>query len=259
MVKLKILKVLATMGLHLLSINSKYKYPCKWLLHYLKGSGKDLEVNKEIVLEAKEAFINTIKYEEEDSSIYGTHCLYSSTLYNGKGFYNRPVLFYLVGGFSFNLEDNGTIKATDRYDWHSTDNGEYFTSPLGGGKFAKTVVSILGLIFGKEYFVVDAFPCYQHGISNKLWEDFKEIGAKEFNTNISYKNLFTYRDLCKIYGYRNREFLEREEIEYSPMPIDQLCLDNSILKEFLQYKHKGGLKPCLCRDLEDNIFVEVID
>lgn len=156
-----------------------FELPLKWLLHYISGSGKALQVPIETVKAAKSALFEAIR--SHNKVVTGKYyCLYHSTLYEGAGFYGRPTLFYLVGGFTFLFRRDYTFSGKDQYDWHPNENGEYFTSPLGEGKWAIFFMAFLDLVFGNNWFIVGGFPSGQAGISNKLWDDLHLVGAKPF-------------------------------------------------------------------------------
>jgi hypothetical protein len=175
--------------------------PMIWLRHYLLGSGRDLSVPEEYVVGALDTILVAYRYDNGH--------IYHSTCYKGSGFYNRPLLFYLVGGFTFGWEEkeNGdiAISGVDHYDWHSTetyDGGkEYFTSPFysyqegewdedgeyipaSGSGFIYHLWKVLSFLFGEEYFPMRGFPSGDAGISNRLWEDMKLVGAKEFDSHV---------------------------------------------------------------------------
>jgi hypothetical protein len=152
----------------------KLAIPLVWLRHYLVGSGEPMNLPEEIAEEAWQSLLEGIA----EGGI--TH----STRYKGRGFWGRPTMFYLVGGFSYRKvkrRRNGSIfiSGVDVYDWHPNEKGEYFSSP-----FNKVVVKILNLIYGEEYFPLKGFPSGNPAISNKLWQDFQSVGAKNFNTYI---------------------------------------------------------------------------
>lgn len=189
-----------------------FEYPLIWLRHYVWGSGKAMNVPDHLVQEAKEAFRETLNryyaYEGWDSyapdrssnnPFVAYHCLYHSTIYEGSGFYNRPTLFYLLGGFTFLLRRDGKVSGKDHYDWHPTENGCYFTSPLGTGKVAAIAMAIADKVFGHEWFVVGGFPSGEHGISNKLWDDLHLVGAREFNSWFDQVEIFSDEELDEIY------------------------------------------------------------
>lgn len=189
-----------------------FEYPLIWLRHYVWGSGKAMHVPDHLVQQAKEAFRETLNryyaYEGWDSYApdrssddpFGAyHCLYHSTIYEGSGFYNRPTLFYLLGGFTFLLRRDGKVSGKDHYDWHPTKDGKYFTSPLGTGKVAAICMAIADKVFGHEWFVVGGFPSGEHGISNKLWDDLRLVGAREFNSWFDQVEIFSDKELDEIY------------------------------------------------------------
>lgn len=182
----------------------RLEYPMRWLRHYLIGSGKSIEVPSWIVKEGTNAMKVAIEeanisyedqyggfdpYANKYEGLLRPYCVYHSTLYEGSGFYGRPILFYLLGGFTFRLYYKNRqfiVSGKDHYDWHCTvandGSRQYFTSPLGSSKFMVLLVYLAGRIFGDQYFVTEGFPMGEAGISNRLWEDMKKVGAKEFNS-----------------------------------------------------------------------------
>lgn len=167
----------------------KLTLPMYWLRHYIIGSGTALNVPANLVKQAKSALLAAIQANDygcrrNPFPFGGKYCVNHSTLYEGRGFYGRPTLFYLLGGFSFRLRRDGKVSGKDCYDWHPTVdyNGEkkYFTSPLGTGNAARVLCAFLGWLFDDKWFVVGGFPSGESGISNKLWDDFHAVGAKPF-------------------------------------------------------------------------------
>lgn len=197
-----------------------YRYPIKWLTHYLKGSGKALEVPAELVQQARTALFEAIFKDDYRSNYYkknllvGKYCVSHSTLYEGRGFYGRPSLFYVMGGFTFRLykkDGRYLVSGNDHYDWHPTEYGDYFTSPLGDSKLMVTLVKILGLIFGNDLFVTKGWPMGQAGISNKLWDELHKVGAKAFNSY--FKNIdLNITPLEEYYLIFDEVVREEEEI-----------------------------------------------
>lgn len=170
-------------------IYKEYHLPLKWLNHYLKGSGKGMKVPEKLLQEAVVAFVRAIN-NGTTSTMY---CVCHSTLYKGSGFHNRPTLFYLVGGFSFHIakfkKNSIWVYGNDTYDWHPSyrdNNGDreefYFTSPLGKNKIIKFIIKTLDRLFGNELFInnCEIGDWEDCAISNKLWEEFKKVGAKPF-------------------------------------------------------------------------------
>ena len=167
-----------------------YRYPLRWLRHYLVGSGKPLEVPSNLVLQAKSALEEAVRRNNYDTigdvrkSPYGKFCVGHSTLYEGSGFYGRPTLFYLLGGFTFNVYPRkgggGVVSGKDHYDWHPAVEDKYFTSPLGSSKGMLLLVKMLGLVFGDDLFVTNGWPMGEAGISNKLWHELEQVGARGF-------------------------------------------------------------------------------
>lgn len=223
---------------------SRLVWPIVWLLHYLRGSGEAMEVPAEIVRQAENVFLAAIS-ESNDSNgrapmlgryfsvKYRPYCVYHSTLYDGKGFHGRPTLFYLLGGFTFRLypgqywEESGegreslVVSGNDRYDWHADESGRFFSSPIGNGFFAKSVIKIAGFLFGKKYFLEEGSPFSvtgEMGISNELWHDFKYVGAREFNSYFSNVEIcsdgLTYAELEEVFDpdfARDRDYEDYEE------------------------------------------------
>lgn len=188
------------------------RLPLKWLAHYLKGSGRAMQVPREIVEQAKSAIMHSVvqahtSYQAPvcagtnlDHIPRNKYCLYSSTIYEGRGFYNRPTLFYLVGGFTFLLRRDWLVSGKDRYDWHPNGfsaDGEpqYFTSPLGGPKLMK----VLEFITGKHgWFTPAGFPMKEAGISNRLWDDMHLVGARPFWSYFDQYDILSDEDIVKI-------------------------------------------------------------
>ena len=225
----------------------KLVWPIYWLRHYLRGTGKALRVPEFIVKEAEKVFLAAIKESNDSycrgpvlggySSLkYRPYCVYHSTLYEGAGFHGRPTLFYLLGGFTFRLypgvswgREDGilaeslVVSGNDHYDWHADASGRFFSSPIGTGIIAKTVIKIAGVIFGKKYFLEEGSPFSvtgEMGISNELWHDFKYVGASEFNSYFSNveicENGLTYDELDELFDpdwIRDQEH-EEEYDEY---------------------------------------------
>ena len=107
-----------------------------------------------------------------------------STDYEGRGFWGRPIGFYLVGGFAFEvytIGDHTVVYFEDRYDWHpgqSYDGGEmWFTSPLPG-ELPGWLARPLDWLFGRRGWFTVGFGG-ELAISNKLWAD---LGGGEFTT-----------------------------------------------------------------------------
>jgi hypothetical protein len=170
---------------------TRLKYPAKWILHYLLGSGKNLIIPKWIIREANQSINNALCWNDLKRRVgnWTQCCLSSSIVYEGYGFQNRPTLFYLVGGFTFRFKRLGKVKwvsIIDVYDWHSSVDREgdlrYFNSPIGNSLPIRIGVKLLRLFVGKEsadvYFPIDGV----HNISNALWHHLETVGAKPFNS-----------------------------------------------------------------------------
>lgn len=190
LVKLFILRmlfifVLSCAEVATLFVKKPLHYPVKWLNHFLKGSGRRMRVPDKLVHQAHSAMRRAVQYDDYGTiGLYGKWCVNHSTLYEGSGFYSRPTLFYLLGGFTFKTyegENNQVmVSGEDYYDWHSTEDGDYFTSPLGDSKWMLKIIQIMDKIFGNDLFVIYGWPCGNAGISNKLWEEMYKVGAKSF-------------------------------------------------------------------------------
>lgn len=153
--------------------------PLIWLRHYLLGSGKDLRVPNRYCYGALSVFKKALDT--------GGHVEHS--MYQGSSFYEKPILFYILGGFSYELQEKDdvvTIKGTDCYDWHPVKVGEmelYPFTPLHiSSRLLKTAFLITQKIFGDEYFVSSS----EFGISDKLWHDMLQVGAKEFSSTFEF-------------------------------------------------------------------------
>ena len=153
--------------------------PLIWLRHYLLGSGKDLRVPDRYCYGALSVFKQALDT--------GGHVEHS--MYQGSSFYEKPILFYILGGFSYEFQEKDgvvTIKGTDCYDWHPVKVGEmelYPFTPLHlSSRLFKTVFLATQKIFGDEYFVSSS----EFGISDKLWHDMLQVGAKEFNSTFEF-------------------------------------------------------------------------
>lgn len=156
-------------------------WPTMWLSHYLNGSGKTLVVPEEVMEQAAPLFINRCGYLIDSCDGVNTVGLHHSTLYEGSGFHGRPSLFYLVGGFTYQVEaTTHGIRAygEDVYDWHPAEYGKYFTSPIGNNK---AICALAQIILG-DYFSSENSVTGEKGISNRLWEDFLKVGAADFTS-----------------------------------------------------------------------------
>lgn len=215
MAKLYILKrvLLAALWVAYL-IKSQDRYT--WLSHYIKGSGKERWVPAQLLHEVLPTLAREWSWachaqgdELVKRVLTRAGWLYrvgfwSTTLYRGKGFSNRPECFYILGCFTYTVKmvrdplegKIVVIEGADKYDWHSTPHFEWsydsegneiknvteqwYTSPT-----PKWFAWALGLIFGREYFPTVGFPMGEPGISNRLWADLEKVGAKPFKTRFS--------------------------------------------------------------------------
>lgn len=168
---------------------NQWEYPLKWLLHYLEGSGKDLIVPADVCEAAADAFTsavnNDVRFEESASSIWrdgSNFYVNHSLMYGIDGFEDKPILFYLLGGFTFHLNADHSIYAEDVYDWHPNkgEEKEYFSSPLGE-EFGE-LFALLNQMFPYNWFTEDG------DVSNKFFADMELVGAKPFTSKIIYKD-----------------------------------------------------------------------
>lgn len=255
-VKLYVLKLIIMAIIKMaIIINIKgLKYPLTWLLHYLEGSGAPMEVPSCLVQSAKSAFSKAIWYDcygtIEGGEWEGKYCVSHSTLYEGCGFYNRPILFYLLGGFSFEAIKTSkgiAVIGEDVYDWHPTKEGNYFTSPLGNNILINLLVKLMRIIFGNEYFVSHGFPSGETGISNKLWADFEKVGAKPFKSKFK-TVLWTSKEFEELIGKevkrKNIRYLETKigmEL-YHPSFVSIPSIMKTLRKEGINISFKINLK-----------------
>jgi hypothetical protein len=141
-----------------------------------------------------------------------------STEYDSSGFYGRPELFYLVGGFSYDInvvDDKVVVDAVDVYDWHHMRNyngdTRYFVSPLPfklewskfGGMFM-VLNTIIGCTAFSESFDGTV------GISNCLWDWMGEFQDKGVFTSVMRWEFDVYEFDVMYNDYKNR----REDDEY---------------------------------------------
>jgi len=204
---LKILRLLMLFAMRVAStVTGKQRF--SHMFHYLKGSGTFKTLGEEhrgffkliatmgLCYGGSNYHYSSLPIIKKDGRKIkiGWH---HSTLYSGAGFKNRPELFYMIGGFSFSICKRGNrliVSGKDRYDWHPNGVDEsgreiWFSSPLGGGKLGRFAIWLMSIVFGREYFTLgNNTVTGEAGISNKLWYDLQQVGAREFNTMWS----FTY-------------------------------------------------------------------
>jgi len=178
----------------------KESVPAAWMLHYLLGSGKSKRVQRRI---AQEGLLSALKgkymYNHWDEILSGYEGI-SSVDYDGRGFVNRPTLFYLVGGFTMRIKawDRLTLTGSDTYNWHGDDEGRYYVSPV---RFPNWVLKVLDFVTGRNEYFIHSRNSYcsitgEVGVSNKLWMAMEWVGARPFTstftTNISWKEWWDY-------------------------------------------------------------------
>jgi len=149
-----------------------------WMAHYLSRKGGVLSANQY----APGLGIDGLA----PGAYWGTN-LVLSTSYREHGFYGRPELFYLVGGFHFSVEelsDGVRISAEDVYNWHPMrmENGEwgYFASPIPA--LPVEWVWPLNFFLGHTFFQ-ESFDG-EFAVSNYLWE---WLEGEPFTTTIEWE------------------------------------------------------------------------
>jgi len=170
----------------------------RWLRHYLLGSGKELVLKGWLEDEAHNHI--TWKWVEESKRNGFAPRMgampFSSTEWDGLGFWGRSELFYLVGGLTYKVshQEDGDFRFffEDVYDWHPVIEGrdEWYCSPVAA--MPASIWSLLKRIdpIISSWFVHGEMP-YERveintiSISNKLWADMLHVGAKEFRTTWS--------------------------------------------------------------------------
>lgn len=186
-------------------------WPIYWLSHYLNGSGETLVIPNEVMEQAAPLFVNRCGYLIDSHNGVNTVGLHHSTLYEGSGFHGRPSLFYLVGGFTYQVEATTRgirVFGKDVYDWHPSQYGKYFTSPIGNNK---VICAIAQIILG-EYFSSENSVTGEKGISNRLWEDFLKVGANDFISVFDHEYALGEDDLYIILtGKESSLFWEGDE------------------------------------------------
>ena len=163
------------------TITGKGRY--KWMYHYLRGKGGIQTVPFQYVQQSS-GMLDRISDGKD-----GEYCVDSTILYEGAGFGSRPELFYMIGGFTFQIKRLDTeyvrIQFQDVYDWHPAPavydwEENWFTTPL-----PNRLARIGRFIFGDFYFPECGFPMGEQGVSNAFFCDFQRDGAKEFTSVFS--------------------------------------------------------------------------
>jgi hypothetical protein len=134
----------------------KYKWPTRWLAHYLLGSGQDLALPQELGGDIREAC--------EGFSI------------SDGGLITPPKpTWYMVGKMNVSI-DRETISGVDRYDWHVDKDGEW----------AWINVPIVHLPRGKMRFFFGGNILINKSGEIKIRDSFWNlVGGKEFNTLVN--------------------------------------------------------------------------
>jgi len=126
----------------------------------------------------------------EDTEQYGRvrgdlHLSHTSG-YNGRGFTERPTLFYTLGRFHAQVRETDTeviISGSDPYLWGPEgvdENGEerWFSIPIN---CPSLIWRGLQFVFGKTYFTDGAGTVTGYrGISHRLWKDMEAVGAAPY-------------------------------------------------------------------------------
>jgi hypothetical protein len=190
-----------------------------WLRHYLIGKGGrrsvPAETRGDILLVALR---NALDHDLEEGIDRGTQILVGSSTFfhmdyeakesGASNFMARPVLFRLVGGFSvqayvnFGVDSGGTdgyvrVYGEDEYDWHPNGpDGQWYGSPVDSAKMTRVLelIAKLARLFG-----VDTSKWWGRNIpgtfcmgdtmqiSNRLWADLEDVGARPFTSIIEEK------------------------------------------------------------------------
>ena len=182
--------VIRFVGILLTALVGIFQVRFRWLFFYLMGSGKPhkIKVDWESVVRSYNPTVNRFSTFIPGEEIEEIVRIHHSTIYRGRGFWGRPIMFYVVGGMTLFLTivKNGKNKyvqiyGEDIYDWHPADQfGNYFTSPLPN--WLLVLPRFLLGTWGEVYFPSNGFPTNLPGISNRLWQDLELVGAKPFTT-----------------------------------------------------------------------------
>lgn len=180
-----------------------------FMRRYLLGNGDSVEYNDtQLVVEDFLAIIERdLRYGSDDLPF---RCLFRHTEYDGRGFYGRPELFYLVGSFWFDIyvdSDNGIVYFTtiDRYDWHQVES--YYDnemmwhfSPLPIViPFADKVAKIANKLFGYELLRAGA-ENNSLSVSNEF---FFKLNGRPFDTIVRWQF-----DISKMWPNERRMLLD---------------------------------------------------
>jgi len=187
------------------SITKQLRY--KFMLHYLSGNGDDVIIDNNTL-----SCFDTIFWS---SILVNKYRPIHSTDYDEFGFYGRPELFFLVGGFgySFTIEDATiTITANDVYDWHPAVNscGEsfWFASPIV--KLPRWLRNTINTVLGFDV-IIDTFTGGD-GISNELWY---RLNGTEFTSKMTWTINLSLLDIELNNGIiYNNEYDGQVNIDY---------------------------------------------
>jgi hypothetical protein len=213
--KLLLLRVVVIVAAAFMSCRKGVKQGAwRWLLHYCLGSGADKAMPLGYIEKDLPSILNKV---DARGTVH-----WNSNDWSGTGFNDRPEGFYTVGGFTGKVEDD-TFTFEDEYDWHPM----YRESPNGCGKaylwcvsefnlptldltqwvgklprlaqpYALRALDRLGITnldpnclaedwLGSEYFTAEDRFFGTTGISNRLWNDLKYVGARSFKTVFTHK------------------------------------------------------------------------
>jgi len=151
----------------------------QFLAKYLTGTSTDVDVSEFFGQDERARLVDLAREDR--------YARWHQTIeYNGRGFWGRPELFYLIGCFTSNWSlapDGSGVRfwGADVYDWHPTNEGHWHTSglPIEDKPWLGVMFSLASKIW-PEYFPVEGFPMGNPGVSNKLWADMPK--AKEFTS-----------------------------------------------------------------------------
>jgi len=196
-----------------IAITAKYlvrKERWTWMVHFLIGDGSPLRLPRGIILEHLHLLLAQVTVAKKKGAVTQDKNTLRVTFENSPqtfgtpGFWGKPELFYLVGGFTFTLhyktKGRVTLHGVDRYDWHPWPSGEWAISPFP----CRFLLNIAGKLFGNEYFSED-------GISNKLWADLvTHANCKEFNSilelNLNSKEFRFYKRRATVQTRKRYRF-----------------------------------------------------
>lgn len=115
---------------------SNRKWACYWLAHFLEGSGETLRADNRVVYSQEEErdlaemFLQFARWQIGRDLVPGEHLTGVFTTWDwlvlyqdgeASGFWAKPALFHIVGGFTLSMWIEGGlvyVAGLDVYDWH---------------------------------------------------------------------------------------------------------------------------------------------